>query len=644
MSSESIKLKLDKARNQTEKLFGERTTQSSEISGSQGFLKSIHGGFAVSQVNSPLSFSYVSPQTNLSKSINSTKIAVQGLSCFSRSALLNEQGKNYCANTKSRSIDCDKVQCKGDLQPWMITDCETSSLPNGLHHNIQISSLTGSHPTPSNLEKANLSTTDNASPYEKSSTSEMKTCLWDLQFIVNKSANDLNLNQETLGSTESTFPDKHEYDESKCLNWLGEKPSCISSASYDNRLDLGSFKEYSVPHRYLGEQDEDKGSTLCALKRTLASLNIKEERIQASIVTDSLNSDGFLNSSYTSRNSFYSSNHESCCGRSLAYEPGHGNKRKVRGQGSQNDINLNSDFLPTNIPAADVANIPSILPINVAGKLTNIDLEAPANDMEEDNILPVFDTVSMVLQAKPVERSQEMILAQDSRIKLAADIMLSMLVDVHNHVDKMCDYLDLLAEVALSTTDNAVGKLIGNQFVGSGVSCDDKLDLFESMTLKLQELKADEYCCKPCQQDEPKDDQKSMSSLITKPPRRGQSRKRRQRRDFQKDVLPSLASLSRHEMTQDLQALGGITRTSKSRQTATARSTGQNKSSNQSRGRRRPRSLAIAVDEVNDNSPQMQAIHAELENNVGTIMAWGRTTRRCRRQRIPLGHASAPQE
>lgn len=55
---------------------------------------------------------------------------------------------------------------------------------------------------------------------------------------------------------------------------------------------------------------------------------------------------------------------------------------------------------------------------------------------------------------------------------------------------------------------------------------------------------------------------KGAASLLLTRPRRGQARKPRQRRDFQRDILPSIASLSRHEVTVDLQTIGGLMRAS----------------------------------------------------------------------------------
>ncbi|WOL01702.1 hypothetical protein Cni_G10419 [Canna indica] len=688
MSSESIKLKLDKARdqnqtemslgektthcsamksrfdkaqaqNQTETLLGAKAAHCSELSGSLNFFNPNHPANAASHVTSPFSASYAaatSPLTswrNQSNGTNHIPIAVGA-----NGSLLNEQNNSYGVNKQNNSTDFHRVECKGDLQSQIRLGSEPFAHPNS-HHGIQTcSSLTGIHHSPTDLEKKNITSNGNASTYQNNEIHETQKCSRDLLFLGAKYAKDLNLKLEDIVGFQNGCADKHnqtkKYNESSTgVIWFGETQSCNGLAEFDNQLHLRFTQDCSLPPKFPGEEVKDNGSSG---KHSFSSFDIiKERRLHVNILTDSLNSNGVLNGSGNCQSNPYCSRSVSYDGESLADGPkGHGNEA-VRSQGLRQDINLNSDFVPMDnnsfgVSATDKTSIPSSVSLSrVEGKLTRkFDLEAPADEIEEDNALSGVEIVDMNHPAKLVEISQEKISSHDSSIKLAADIMLSMSVNVHNHVDKnvflsSSDSLNLLAEVVMSNTET-VGVSKRSTCYGSEASNnDDGMDLFELMTLKLEELKVDEYCCKPYQKEKLKDDEKSIASLLFTRPRRGQARKRRQKKDFQKDVLPAIASLSRHEVTEDLQALGGVTRAAKSRQTAsTRRSTSQNRSS--PRGRRRPRSLAITIAEVDDNPPQIQAIHAELENDGGNIMTWGRTTRRCRRQRVPLGHAVAPQE
>ncbi|RWW59517.1 hypothetical protein BHE74_00033542 [Ensete ventricosum] len=669
MSSESIKLKLDKAREiqlpdqtQIEMWFGDKTTHSTEIFGGQDYVTSNYPGCTSSQVISALpvvspfpcatSTSALTPWRMPSKSVNQIPIAVQAVPCFSGSSTLNGQGKNSNAAKQSNRPVCEEIEFNGDLQPHKRLVYKSSSPVNDHHHGIQMcsTSSTGIHRSPCNLEKPNLDASCNASPYKNSKIHESQKFSRDLQFIDINSAKDFNLNQGILGGIQDGFTNRQnfarEHDESSNdVIWLREKPSCKGSAECHIFV-----KDCAYPSKFLSEKVKDKGSSVCALRHSLSSIDIKECRTYRAITTDILNVEGNFSPPDNSCRIFDYSNSVTCDGQLLVNDlKRHGKGKAIRNPDLRNDINLNSDLMPADgvklfgMSAEDERQTPSSLSLaRVSDKLTSkIDLEAPADEMEEANNFSWVEIVDMNRPVTQIEMKQEKTSLGNTCVKLAADTIVSMSVDVRDHVQPLCsfapssfDSLYLLAEVVKSNAE-----------IEASVD-DDGLDTFESLTLKLEELKPDEYYCKPRQQEKPKDDEKSMASLLLPRPRRGQARKRRQRRDFQRDILPALVSLSRHEVTEDLQALGGMIRAGKSRQTgSTRRSTSQNMPSSQSRRRGRPRSLAMTIAEVCDDSPpQLQPTHTDLENDGKNIMAWGRTTRRCHRQRIQSSHASAPQE
>lgn len=78
-------------------------------------------------------------------------------------------------------------------------------------------------------------------------------------------------------------------------------------------------------------------------------------------------------------------------------------------------------------------------------------------------------------------------------------------------------------------------------------------DDFEAKTLELPEMKLEDYCCRNNVQisNEP------CSMLMPCQTRRGRTR-RSKRKDFKKEVLPSLASLSKYEVTEDIQMIEGL--------------------------------------------------------------------------------------
>jgi hypothetical protein len=121
-------------------------------------------------------------------------------------------------------------------------------------------------------------------------------------------------------------------------------------------------------------------------------------------------------------------------------------------------------------------------------------------------------------------------------------------------------------------------------------------------------------------------------NLLTKPKRGGNQRKRRQKRDFQKDILPSISSLCRPEIIEDIQLLEGLVQT-----------TGGSWESSftrrrRSRGKKPKKKVEDTVEEeVEISPPPAKPDDAGLEAEDRGMIGWGRTTRRCRRQRCPSG-------
>ncbi|KAL5987261.1 hypothetical protein ACLOJK_038423 [Asimina triloba] len=180
-----------------------------------------------------------------------------------------------------------------------------------------------------------------------------------------------------------------------------------------------------------------------------------------------------------------------------------------------------------------------------------------------------------------------------------------------------------------------------------GASDDEGIDVFEAMTLNLVEIKEDDYCCNKMmlQEQASQDKDGGTPSPLLSRPRRRQTRKRRQRRDFQKDILPGLVSLSRHEVTEDLQMLEGLMRASGwSWQSRLARrNVGRNGRVGQARGGRQPRGAAAAAATGGKlvGPPPWQPSHKEVERGGINLQGWGKTTRRChRRQRFVMADAA----
>ncbi|ESQ34291.1 hypothetical protein EUTSA_v10006734mg [Eutrema salsugineum] len=149
------------------------------------------------------------------------------------------------------------------------------------------------------------------------------------------------------------------------------------------------------------------------------------------------------------------------------------------------------------------------------------------------------------------------------------------------------------------------------------------IDYFEAMTLNLQPTKEEEYMPKPLVPE----------NLISEGtgynrPRRGQARRGRPKRDFQRDILPGLSSLSRHEVTEDIQMLGGLLKT-------------RDYTCNSGVAARRNSKRKRLVTNISQAPvfPSMEQPMNESVSMVGLedskLTGWGKATRRPRRQRCP---------
>lgn len=166
----------------------------------------------------------------------------------------------------------------------------------------------------------------------------------------------------------------------------------------------------------------------------------------------------------------------------------------------------------------------------------------------------------------------------------------------------------------------------------------EEIDDFEAMTLQLAETKEEDYMPKPFVPEIQIVEETGANALTTRT-RRGHARRGRQRRDFQRDILPGLASLSRHEVTEDLQTFGGLMRaTGHPWNLGLTRRNGTRNGG--ARGRRR-----VVVETVPPAIPspvctplmqQLNNIEAGLEDT--SLTGWGKTPRRPRRQRCPAGN------
>ncbi|CAN4123218.1 unnamed protein product [Withania somnifera] len=272
-----------------------------------------------------------------------------------------------------------------------------------------------------------------------------------------------------------------------------------------------------------------------------------------------------------------------------------------------------------------------------------IDLEVPfVLDAEQTNMPKGGDKQheesSQLVEDKPEQRQDEV-----DRIAAEAIVAISSSSQCICMGGACCDPSDdaleslrWLVDVVSSFADELENRpergRIGKDVAIVAHSTAKELDYFEAMTLQLTQTKEEDFMPKPFVSEfQPVEDAGATS--LTNQPRRGPARRGRQRRDFQRDILPGMVSLSRREVNEDLQTFGG-----------SMRATGHTSSSGLTRrtgGRSRRtviESIAPARVLTRIDPPllhQLNNIDASLEDK--NLTGWGKTTRRPRRQRCPAG-------
>ncbi|KAI3729231.1 hypothetical protein L6452_17884 [Arctium lappa] len=164
-----------------------------------------------------------------------------------------------------------------------------------------------------------------------------------------------------------------------------------------------------------------------------------------------------------------------------------------------------------------------------------------------------------------------------------------------------------------------------------------EMDEYEMMALQLEDTKEEDYMPVPLVPEdfqEPDD----VGPALTSRPRRGQARRGRPRRDFQRDILPGMASLLRHEITEDLQVFGGLMKaTGHSWNLGSTRKNGK-----KLRGRRKVKAVETTptTSPPPPPPPPPPPSSSKQVNNI-EVVGWGKTTRRPRRQRCAAGNSFA---
>ncbi|XP_028763536.1 uncharacterized protein LOC114721831 isoform X2 [Neltuma alba] len=228
---------------------------------------------------------------------------------------------------------------------------------------------------------------------------------------------------------------------------------------------------------------------------------------------------------------------------------------------------------------------------------------------------------------------------QEHEVRIAAEALVSISAFVVPNDPQMTDFrpsessrdgpLHWFAKIVSSIKDHPKNEA---KVDCNGKTADDLeeflpagIDYFEAMTLKLTEAENLDCCCNKITDQNGKEGGSSLSH-----PRKGQATKRgRRQRNFRSEILPSVAALSRCEVTEDLQIIEGLMDAAGTHlETVSLRSAG--------RGRKRSRTLAS---KVSDSLLKHLTDDTDLRiEKRGLLVSWERTCKKRRGHRYPTSN------
>ncbi|KAK4799778.1 hypothetical protein SAY86_025143 [Trapa natans] len=154
-----------------------------------------------------------------------------------------------------------------------------------------------------------------------------------------------------------------------------------------------------------------------------------------------------------------------------------------------------------------------------------------------------------------------------------------------------------------------------------------EMDYFELATLNLAETKVEELSYKPPASEELQETSSSAGRIQKGHGRRGR------RKDFQRDVLPGLTSLSRNEVTKDLQTIEGLIKaTDRAERAGLMQKNSSASRDGKARGRAKRRNVDVDNEVMKPPAAEEPKCRV-LSIKENALVGWGKRARRPRRSR-----------
>ncbi|CAJ2664617.1 unnamed protein product [Trifolium pratense] len=279
-------------------------------------------------------------------------------------------------------------------------------------------------------------------------------------------------------------------------------------------------------------------------------------------------------------------------------------------------------------------NVPIDVDFHAPASPENKECSPPRGESDE-NQLATVTPFQFAEQEDPHVQEEQTRIAAEALVSISGfvtqkDIQMATCSSSESSANSSLNWFAAIVSTAVDHAENDNETDFNGKVNGLDEFLSDEMDYFEFMTLNLTETKDRDCCFKSTGQT----DQIGASASPTQPRKSVRTYRGRWRKDFQSEILPSIASLSRYEVTEDLQIIESLVTADTHSEMGSLRNASGKVPS---RGRRRSCSSASNTkdsDLLLNLKPLTNISKLGIEKK--GLISWGKTCKKRRGQRFRI--------
>ncbi|CAI8583453.1 unnamed protein product [Vicia faba] len=288
-------------------------------------------------------------------------------------------------------------------------------------------------------------------------------------------------------------------------------------------------------------------------------------------------------------------------------------------------IDLNSSMI-------EDENMPIDVDFHAPASPENKECSPPRGESDENQLVTPFEFAKQ--EDHHVQEEQTRIAAEAlvsiSGFVAQKDIQMTTCSSSESFMNSPLNWFAAIVSTTVDHVENDNETDFNDKVNGLKEFLSDEMDYFEFMTLNLTEKNDLDCCCKSIDQTE----QIGGSTSPTQPRKSVRTNRGRWRKDFQSEILPSIASLSRYEVTEDLLTIGSLVSVGTHSETCSQRNAHNNV---RSRGRRRS---CTSTSNTKDTDLLLNLKRLTSITKLGIekkgLISWGKTCKKRRGKRFRI--------